>query len=487
MSTTQMNPETAVPQSAQQRNGAARTPEQQRSAAGIPQSAPQPEKIRQDAVTERRRPAAPPREGTQPAPRQRQQAPQRKQTAAPQKKRQAAKTAEAPSVKNTAAKRTETKPQQKAAKTRKAPEKKKAPKLTLFAPKKQQKKEEPEQTYTKGLPDSVSTKKRAYGNSKPKKKTALDMVNDAVKRSGEKKAEKIKARHAQMEKGPQKKVSQKVDAPAVIYTEPAAFNRSRFAVQMATVLAIVIALVMCLSVFFKVGDITVSGAEVYSAWAVRDASGIKEGDNLLTFSHARAGALIKANLPYVKSVRFGIKLPDTVNIMIEEEPVVYAIKTQDGTWWLMNSDGRMVEQSNTAKASKYTQILGVTVTDPVSNERGIATESAAVYETDASGETVPVPVSVTGAQRLSAALQILQSLEANDIVGDAASVDVTRLEDIILWYGTRFQVNLGDTTNLSYKVDCMNDVILQMSEYQTGILDISFTIWPNQVGFTPFS
>jgi hypothetical protein len=153
----------------------------------------------------------------------------------------------------------------------------------------------------------------------------------------------------------------------------------------------------------------------------------------------------------------------------------------------MNSDGRMVEQSNSAEAAKYTQVLGVTVAEPVSNERAVATESAAVYETNEQGETVPVPVSVTGAQRLSAALQILQSLEANDIVGGAASVDVTRMEEIILWYGTRFQVSLGDATNLSYKVDCMNDVILQMSEYQTGVLDISFTIWPNQVGFTPFS
>ena len=81
--------------------------------------------------------------------------------------------------------------------------------------------------------------------------------------------------------------------------------------------------------------------------------------------------------------------------------------------------------------------------------------------------------------------QILKALENNDIVGEAASVDVTSTEDIILWYGTRYQVNLGDTSRLDYKVDCMNDAILQMSDYQSGVLDISFTIWPNQVGYTP--
>ena len=73
------------------------------------------------------------------------------------------------------------------------------------------------------------------------------------------------------------------------------------------------------------------------------------------------------------------------------------------------------------------------------------------------------------------------------VVGEAASVDVTSTEDIILWYGTRYQVNLGDTSRLDYKIDCMNDAILQMSDYQSGVLDVSFTIWPNQVGYTPFA
>lgn len=355
------------------------------------------------------------------------------------------------------------------------------------APQRRKTKAAPEPAYTHGLPDSVSTKKRAYGQSKPKKKTLRDYVNDAVKQSGQRKVEKIKKRQENLEKGVRKKAAPVTrQGSVIIYTQPTAFNVSRLLTHIITVAAIVMALIWGVSVFFKVETITVSGAEVYSPWAVRDASGIKEGDSLLSFSHARAGAQIKANLPYVKTVRFGIKLPDTVNIIIEEEDVLYAIKNQDGTWWLMTSSGRMMQQTNSSVAAKYTQILGVTVSDPVVNERATATESAAIYETNEAGETVPVPVAVTGAQRLNAALQIVKALEDNDIVGDAASVDVSYIEEIVLWYGTQYQVNLGNTTNLSYKIACMNDVILQMQEYQTGILDLSFTIWPNQVGFTPF-
>lgn len=468
MDTTQKNREAALPKSAQQRNGAVRSAEGQRSASGrsvrpaspeTRQAAPQ----KRQSVTEE-----------QPAPKRKRPAPEKRAASAAVKEKPAApkKKKPVPNADNVAPKKRRPAGEEKKAAPKKAPaDKPKQPRPTQH-----------------GLPDSVSTKKRAYGNSKPKKKSALTLVNDAVKHSTEKRAEKIKARQAQREKGPVKKNRPQQPAPAVIYTQPQAFNRSRFLIQLLTVTAVVVALVLGLSVFFKVETIAVSGANVYSIEAVQEASGIEVGDNLLTFSHARAAAQIKAELNYVNSVRFGIKLPGTVNIIIDEADVVYAIKNQEGTWWLMNSDGRLIEQTNNANAKKYTQILGVTISDPLPNEQAVATESAALTETDpATGETVMVPVSVTGAQRLGAALQIVQALEANDIVGDAASVDVTRLEDIILWYGSRYQVNLGDSTNLSHKVDCMNDVILQMSEYQSGILDISFTIWPNQVGYTPFA
>ena len=280
-----------------------------------------------------------------------------------------------------------------------------------------------------------------------------------------------------------KKKQSPFSAPAVVYTDPLPFNRDRLLVQLLTVVAVVLALVLGLSVFFKVKTITISGAEVYSPWTIQEASGIKQGDNLLTFGRARASGQITANLPYVKSVRIGIKLPDTVNIEIEEESVVYAIKSEEGIWWLMNSNGKVVSMSNNSEAKNYTQVVGVTLTAPQVNEPGVATE-AVPTETSEDGEFIPVLI--TGAQRLEAALQILKALEANDIVGEAASVDVSRLDDIILWYGTRFQVNLGDTSQLENKIAFMYDAILQMSEYDTGVLDISFTIWPDQIGYTPF-
>lgn len=329
--------------------------------------------------------------------------------------------------------------------------------------------------------DPIPNKRRTYGSSKPKKEPAISRLAKNVSTAVKKLTEKRK----------RKSGHQGQPTPAVIYTEPAAFSRNRLVVQLVTVIAVVLALTVGLSVFFKVQHIYVSGAKVYSESAITEVCGISKGDNLLTFSHARAAALIQANRPYVREVRFGIKLPDTVNIIIEEDEVVYAVKDDTGQWWLMNSSGRVVTQGTSSTVANKTQILGVNLDNPTPNEHAVAMESApAVTDTtDPTGETVTqiTPVTTTGAQRLDAALEILKALEANDIVGSAASVDVSRIDDIVLWYGTRYQVNLGDSTRLEYKIACMNSVIAQMSEYQSGVLDCSFTIWEKQVGYTPFS
>lgn len=380
--------------------------------------------------------------------------------------RQMARTEEARQAQTTSAGRRKTS-QERPERTRRTPEKAKAPRK---APRKR-----PEDL------DPIPNKRRTYGSSKPKKESAISRLAKNVSSTLKKLTEKRK----------RKSGHQGQPTPAVIYTEPAAFSRNRLVVQLVTVVAVVLALTVGLSVFFKVQHIYVSGAKVYSESAITEVCGINKGDNLLTFSHARAAALIQANRPYVREVRFGIKLPDTVNIIIEEDEVVYAVKDETGQWWLMNSSGRVVTQGTSSTVANKTQILGVNLDNPTPNEHAVAMESApAVTDTtDPSGETVAeiTPVTTTGAQRLDAALEILKALEANDIVGSAASVDVSRIDDIVLWYGTRYQVNLGDSTRLDYKIACMNSVIAQMSEYQSGVLDCSFTIWEKQVGYTPFS
>ena len=292
----------------------------------------------------------------------------------------------------------------------------------------------------------------------------------------------------------------------VVYTPPKPFKRGRFLLHLATVAAVVVAIVLGMSIFFKVEKVQVSGNKKYSAWEVSEASGIETGSNLMTISRAQISGSVMSKLPYVDTVRVGINLPDTVNIEITELDVVYSVSDSAGNWWLMNTEGKIVEGINEVAAKEYTQILGVRLTDPAVGQQAVAQEpelptiplDVPEGETTEEGEDVtepvtqtPVPgetiaVGVTGAERLQTVMSVLQVLSTNSISGLIDSVDVSNLTAIELWYDERFQINLGDATRVDYKIEALKATVDQMESYERGQLDISFVNWPDKVGYTPF-
>lgn len=277
--------------------------------------------------------------------------------------------------------------------------------------------------------------------------------------------------------------------PDVVYTQPGPFNRNRFLLHLLTIVAVVLALLFGMSVFFKVEVVTVAGTSKYTAWDVRQASGIQEGENLLTISEPRISTNIKNKLPYVDTVRVGIKLPDTVKIEIVELDVVYSIEANDGSWWLMRADGGLVEKISNADAQLYTKVLGVQITEPAVGKQAKAHQPVS-EETTENGQ--PAPVTVNATEQLDTAVSILQFLEDRSVLGEIASVDVTDLNDLQMWYGERFQVMLGNATQLSYKIGLVKTAVDEyMKTYDSGILDASLTIQPDpnkeyQIIYTPF-
>ncbi len=295
-------------------------------------------------------------------------------------------------------------------------------------------------------------------------------------------------KETQVRRPPRKKAPQR-PTPDVVYTQPEPLRYTSFLLKLATVIAVVIALLFGMSIFFKVKTVTVAGINKYTAWDVREASGIREGENLLTISEPQIGNRIQSKLPYVEKVRVGIKLPDTVKIEIEELDVVYAVEASDASWWLIRSDGLIVDSTNGADAERYTKILGLQLDSPKVGQQAVAAE-AIPDPTAESMETVPV--TVTAGQRLDAAITIAQYLESNGIIGEAASINTQDMGQLEVWYKDRFQILLGDTTQLSYKLQMVSIAISRyMETYDSGILDASLTIQPDpdkeyQVIYSPF-
>lgn len=275
-------------------------------------------------------------------------------------------------------------------------------------------------------------------------------------------------------------------AQEVVYTAPEPLDRKKFLLRLLTVAAVVLALFMGCSIFFKVENIKVSGNQKYDVWTVREASGIELGDSLLSFGKAKACGRITEALPYVKIVRVGITLPNTVNIYIEELDVVYSAQDELGQWWLLTSGGRVVEKTTESTAQTKTVLKGFVLAEPVVGEGAVAVEVDP--STTPSGEE-PSIITVTNQDRLDTALFIVYELERRGVLGKAASVDVTDMANIELWYGSDYQVQLGDPGEMEKKITLMCGTIQKHEKegsYQSGILDISFTTYPGAVGYTPF-
>lgn len=265
--------------------------------------------------------------------------------------------------------------------------------------------------------------------------------------------------------------------PEVIYTPGKPFHRNRLILRLLTIVAVVLAICMGMSIFFRVDTVYVTGSEKYDPYTIQQASGIEKGDSLLFFGRSGAAAKIINKLHYVRSVRFEVNLPGTVNIIIEEAPTAYAIQSDRNQWWLITADGRVTEQVDMATAANYTSIVGVVLATPQPGQLAVAAEN------EPEGDT---PVVITGADRLRAALAVVQALEANEILGQATSVDVSNLQALEFWYGKQYQVKLGDSQRLNYKIAAAKQAISQMSPYQSGVLDASFTTLPDRVGFYKF-
>ena len=224
------------------------------------------------------------------------------------------------------------------------------------------------------------------------------------------------------------------------------------AIKLITTFALVAALLFCALVFFKVDVIEVEGSSHYTDEEIISASGLSAGDNLVMLNKAAAASQIKAWLPYVEQVQISRRLPDRAIITVTECDAVAAAVSETGQWWLLSGDGKLLEQVDAAGAQQYAVLTGVSLLNAVS---GCAAETQ-------------------DPDQAAAAVTILGAMEQWELTDVITTVDLTKLYDIELWYGERFEIKLGSTENLSYKIQYLQAVLENLNESQSGVIDLTF-------------
>lgn len=215
--------------------------------------------------------------------------------------------------------------------------------------------------------------------------------------------------------------------------------------------AIVAAIIFGIAIFFKVSIIEVQGNSIYDTDRILEVSGLEIGDNLLTVNKATTAGNIKAALPYVEAVSIGRTLPDTVVILVRESEASFAVSTGTNTVWLINAAGKALERIDPSELEQHPRIIGVTLDSPTAGEE----------------------VSALNQKQLDAALVVLNELDGTGILESIASINVEKEYDIILWVSDRFEVKLGGTEDMAYKIQYLVSILDQLSDYQAGLIDLT--------------
>lgn len=224
---------------------------------------------------------------------------------------------------------------------------------------------------------------------------------------------------------------------------------------------VIVAIILVMSVFFKISTIEVEGNAIYTDEEIIQASGIQIGDNLFFINRISAGSRVVVKLPYVDSVSIVRGLPDNCTIVVEESRAVASIAVGDELWSVTHS-GKFLGLVDDDDPLQLPQITGLTV------------ESAAV------GDNITVPENEQ--DRLDYLLEILDQIKAREIETEITAIDVTSAASPEIEYQNRFTVKFGELDDTEYKFGKMLSAISQLSADDAGTLDLSDS---NKVIFNP--
>ena len=227
-----------------------------------------------------------------------------------------------------------------------------------------------------------------------------------------------------------------------------------FFYKLLSMLVICVAIIVAITLFFKVKEISVSGQQRYTAEQIQKATGILPGDNLYLLNKHEVAAGIVAELPYIEEIRINRDLPDTLVITVQECGIPLAF-VQDGFTWLMSPKGKIVDQQDAAAAEDYAIVSGAQLLAPsIGTQIALATEYSA--------------------QQTS----LLELLKALGDAGMLDQLDGIRLDDthaICMEYADRFTVKMPYGADYAYKLRYLT-AILESGKIQsnmTGTFDMT--------------
>lgn len=234
------------------------------------------------------------------------------------------------------------------------------------------------------------------------------------------------------------------------------YRRGRFGFlyKVLSILLILAAVVGGCIVFFRVEEIRIEGSTVYSDEEIIAAAGVEQGDNLFLIRRVQIGRKIINQLPYIAEVNPRSVLPSTLVITVTECTAAGALKGEDGTWWVLDSSCKLLEQGGNELTKQYPTVTGLTALMP------------------SEGAKLAVPAEES--TKLDSLKELLTALNSREMLGQLQKVDLSGISEIHMTYDGRFDVRMPMYSDDVYLlVHTLQEVAAYLDDGQEGTIDLT--------------
>lgn len=202
-----------------------------------------------------------------------------------------------------------------------------------------------------------------------------------------------------------------------------------------------------------IGNIVVEGESVYKTEKIIDAAGIETGLNMYALSEKKINEKVTADLPYVHSVDFRRKLPDTVILTVTPTTEKYIIVNNKSFICVDEYERILSLKKNKLKNGSF-KIVGFEY-----------------QEVEAGAQYVP---SENNAEKYALVQKIVSAVEDNGVI-KKATVDVSDLSNVTINCNGKFMIYLGKCDKLERQIKLASDVVKDASEKgQSGYIDTRY-------------
>ncbi len=252
-------------------------------------------------------------------------------------------------------------------------------------------------------------------------------------------------------------------------------NRGRFGFlfKLLCAAALLIALTVGATVFFRVEVVEVTGNSRYTTEEVVAASGIQVGDNLYGMNKNQVARQVREALPYVEGFSMWRNLPNTIVIRVIECQAAARVAAPAP---LPAEDGAEGDQAQYLEAAREPWLISASgkLLEPAPEDSAVMLVTGITPLVPRAGAALELPQAES--TKKQALLSLLDALEEQELMGNVSEMDLGDTQ-IKLRYLDRFDVKLPLNGDFDYQLRVLEKGVEETTrrhgEQSAGTLDLT--------------